>query len=61
MSPSCFPAFIAFSTLPELASKIKLFLGLAPVATVAFASSPMAKLSIVPDAWIWVSHVLTVY
>lgn len=46
-------AFIAFSTLPELASKIKLFLGLAPVATVAFASSPMAKLSIVPDAWIW--------
>uniref|UniRef100_A0AAQ5YU19 Lipase n=1 Tax=Amphiprion ocellaris TaxID=80972 RepID=A0AAQ5YU19_AMPOC len=46
-------AFIAFSTLPELASKIKLFLGLAPVATVAFTSSPMTKLSFLPDALIW--------
>uniref|UniRef100_A0A3Q1JYU6 Lipase n=1 Tax=Anabas testudineus TaxID=64144 RepID=A0A3Q1JYU6_ANATE len=46
-------AFIAFSTLPELASKIKLFFGLAPVATVAFATSPMAKLSVLPDFLIW--------
>uniref|UniRef100_A0A8C9ZAX2 Lipase n=1 Tax=Sander lucioperca TaxID=283035 RepID=A0A8C9ZAX2_SANLU len=42
-------AFIAFSTLPELASKIKMFIGLAPVATVAFTSSAMTKLSILPD------------
>ncbi|XP_051795019.1 gastric triacylglycerol lipase [Acanthochromis polyacanthus] len=46
-------AFIAFSTLPELASKIKLFFGLAPVATVAFTESPMTKLSFLPDALIW--------
>ncbi|XP_024119868.1 lysosomal acid lipase/cholesteryl ester hydrolase-like, partial [Oryzias melastigma] len=46
-------AFMAFSALPELASKIKLFFGLAPVATVAFTDSPMTKLSILPDALIW--------
>uniref|UniRef100_A0A673CJQ3 Lipase, gastric n=1 Tax=Sphaeramia orbicularis TaxID=375764 RepID=A0A673CJQ3_9TELE len=46
-------AFMAFSTLPELASKIKLFIGLAPVATVAFTSSPMTKLSILPEFAIW--------
>uniref|UniRef100_A0A7N8X1W6 Lipase n=1 Tax=Mastacembelus armatus TaxID=205130 RepID=A0A7N8X1W6_9TELE len=46
-------AFIAFSTLPKLASKIRLFFGLAPVATVAFASSPMAQLSVLPDTLIW--------
>ncbi|KAF3703982.1 Lysosomal acid lipase/cholesteryl ester hydrolase [Channa argus] len=42
-------AFIAFSTLPDLASKIKLFFGLAPVATVTFANSPMTKLSMLKD------------
>ncbi|AWP18228.1 Lipase isoform 3 [Scophthalmus maximus] len=46
-------AFIAFSTLPELASKIRLFVGLAPVATVAFTSSPMTKMSILPEPLIW--------
>ncbi|XP_030610655.1 lysosomal acid lipase/cholesteryl ester hydrolase-like [Archocentrus centrarchus] len=46
-------AFIAFSMLPELASKIRLFFGLAPVATVAFTSSPMTKLSVLPDFVIW--------
>uniref|UniRef100_A0A3P9CRH9 Lipase n=2 Tax=Haplochromini TaxID=319058 RepID=A0A3P9CRH9_9CICH len=46
-------AFMAFSTLPKLASKIRLFFGLAPVATVAFTGSPMAKLSFLPDAVIW--------
>ncbi|KAK2820194.1 hypothetical protein Q5P01_023153 [Channa striata] len=46
-------AFIAFSRLPELASKIKLFIGLAPVATVAFANSPMTKLSVLKDFIIW--------
>lgn len=58
---SSFPAFMAFSTLPKLASKIRLFFGLAPVATVAFTGSPMAKLSFLPDAVIWVrtSHVTT--
>ncbi|KAM9837627.1 gastric triacylglycerol lipase isoform 2-T2 [Aulostomus maculatus] len=46
-------AFMAFSKLPELASKIKMFVGLAPVATVAFTSSPMTKLSILPDFLVW--------
>ncbi|XP_029383070.1 gastric triacylglycerol lipase [Echeneis naucrates] len=46
-------AFIAFSALPELASKIRLFFGLAPVATVAFTSSPITKLSVLPDNLIW--------
>ncbi|KAG7280078.1 hypothetical protein CRUP_018034 [Coryphaenoides rupestris] len=46
-------AFIAFSSMPELASKIKLFVGLAPVATVAFSHSPMTKLSIFPEFLIW--------
>lgn len=41
-------AFIAFSTMPELAKKIKIFLGLAPVATIAFAVSPLAKLGKLP-------------
>ncbi|CAB1338080.1 unnamed protein product [Coregonus sp. 'balchen'] len=36
-----------------LASKIKMFFGLAPVATVAFTASPMTKLSIFPDFLIW--------
>lgn len=46
-------AFIAFSTMPELASKIKMFFALAPVATVAFTESPMTKLSVFPDFLIW--------
>ncbi|KAK3559440.1 hypothetical protein QTP86_013508, partial [Hemibagrus guttatus] len=46
-------AFMAFSTMPELASKIKMFFALAPVATVAFTESPMGKLSILPEFVIW--------
>ncbi|KAL0984130.1 hypothetical protein UPYG_G00137490 [Umbra pygmaea] len=46
-------AFIAFSCMPELASKIKMFFGLAPVATASFTSSPMTKLSIFPEFLIW--------
>ncbi|KAM9462150.1 gastric triacylglycerol lipase [Clarias gariepinus] len=46
-------AFMAFSTMPELASKIKMFFALAPVATVAFTKSPMGKLSIMPEFVIW--------
>ncbi|XP_016851200.2 lysosomal acid lipase/cholesteryl ester hydrolase [Anolis carolinensis] len=42
-------AFIAFSTNAQLASKIKLFVALAPVATVKHARTPLAKLSKLPD------------
>ncbi|XP_051927682.1 gastric triacylglycerol lipase [Hippocampus zosterae] len=46
-------AFMAFSTLPHLAAKIKLFVGLGPVATVAFPTSPMSKLAILPEFLVW--------
>ncbi|XP_028651268.2 lysosomal acid lipase/cholesteryl ester hydrolase-like [Erpetoichthys calabaricus] len=45
--------FIAFSSLPELASKIKMFFALAPIATVAFPSSPLTKLSLLPEWLNW--------
>ncbi|XP_032610677.1 lipase member K isoform X2 [Hylobates moloch] len=38
-------AFIAFSTNPELAKKIKIFFALAPVVTVKYTQSPMKKLT----------------
>ncbi|XP_077206452.1 putative lysosomal acid lipase/cholesteryl ester hydrolase [Paroedura picta] len=41
--------FIAFSTLPQVAKKVKMFFALAPVATVKFSNSPMAKLGKFPD------------
>ncbi|XP_035580182.1 lipase member K isoform X2 [Zalophus californianus] len=38
-------AFIAFSTNPELAKRIKIFFALAPVVTVKYTQSPMKKLT----------------
>lgn len=43
-------AFIAFSEIPELARKIKIFFALAPVASVKFATSPLTKLGELPDS-----------
>nr|XP_060498968.1 lipase member K isoform X2 [Panthera onca] len=40
-------AFIAFSTNPELAKRIKIFFALAPVITVKYTQSPMKKLTTV--------------
>ncbi|XP_068025298.1 lipase member K-like [Melanerpes formicivorus] len=42
-------AFIAFSTMPQLAQKIKMYLALAPVFTIAFAPSPVRKFAIFSD------------
>ncbi|XP_026706831.1 lipase member M-like isoform X2 [Athene cunicularia] len=42
-------AFIAFSTMPELAQKIKLFFALAPVTTIKYARSPAIKLLYLPE------------
>uniref|UniRef100_A0A8C3KN49 Lipase n=1 Tax=Calidris pygmaea TaxID=425635 RepID=A0A8C3KN49_9CHAR len=42
-------AFIAFSTMPELAQKIKLYFALAPVTTIKYASSPVTKLLYLPE------------
>lgn len=44
--------FIAFSTMPELSKRIKMFFALAPVATIKFSSSPMAKLGIIPEFFV---------
>ncbi|XP_072413930.1 gastric triacylglycerol lipase isoform X1 [Chiloscyllium punctatum] len=41
--------FIAFSTMPELAKKIKVFFGLAPVVTVKYSVSPLVKLGQLPE------------
>lgn len=45
--------FMAFSALPDVASKVKLFVALAPVASVSFTTSPMTKLSFLPECAIW--------
>ncbi|NWQ62561.1 LICH hydrolase, partial [Neopipo cinnamomea] len=42
-------AFIAFSTMPQLAQKIKMFLALAPVTTLTFSPSPVRKLALFSD------------
>uniref|UniRef100_A0A8D0G577 Lipase n=1 Tax=Sphenodon punctatus TaxID=8508 RepID=A0A8D0G577_SPHPU len=42
-------AFIAFSTMPELAKKIRMFFALAPVATVKFSTRPLTRLGIFPE------------
>ncbi|XP_025706602.1 lysosomal acid lipase/cholesteryl ester hydrolase isoform X2 [Callorhinus ursinus] len=41
--------FIAFSRIPELARKVKMFFALAPVASVSFSTSPLCKLGGFPD------------
>ncbi|XP_065699371.1 lysosomal acid lipase/cholesteryl ester hydrolase-like [Patagioenas fasciata] len=44
--------FIAFSTFPELAQRVKLFLALAPVTTVTHATSPLITFAHLPPALI---------
>ncbi|XP_073934916.1 lipase member M isoform X3 [Castor canadensis] len=44
--------FIAFSTMPELAHKIKMYFALAPIATVKYAKSPGTKFLLLPDIMI---------
>ncbi|KAM9702806.1 lysosomal acid lipase/cholesteryl ester hydrolase isoform 1-T2 [Dama dama] len=41
--------FIAFSRIPELAKKIKMFFALAPVVSAEFMTSPLVKLAWIPD------------
>ncbi|KGL81604.1 Lipase member K, partial [Tinamus guttatus] len=42
-------AFAAFSTIPELAQKIKLYIALAPAASIKFVRSPLKKLALFSD------------
>ncbi|KAK4821208.1 hypothetical protein QYF61_015776 [Mycteria americana] len=48
-SQGCTIAFIAFSSMPELAQKIKMFFALAPVVTIKHARSPVMKMSFLLD------------
>nr|XP_025039615.1 lipase member M-like [Pelodiscus sinensis] len=41
--------FVAFSLLPELAQRIKMFFALGPIATITFARSPVIKLLRLPE------------
>lgn len=47
-----FAGFIAFSTMPELAQKIKMYFALAPIATIKYAKSPGTKFLLLPDMMI---------
>ncbi|GAB0192213.1 lipase member M-like [Grus japonensis] len=49
-------AFIAFSTMPELAQKIKLYFALAPVTTIKYARSPATKLLYLPEKLLRGAH-----
>ncbi|XP_004409745.1 PREDICTED: lipase member M [Odobenus rosmarus divergens] len=44
--------FVAFSTMPELAQKIKMYFALAPIATIKHATSPGTKFLLLPDMMI---------
>ncbi|XP_014822117.1 PREDICTED: lysosomal acid lipase/cholesteryl ester hydrolase-like [Calidris pugnax] len=48
-SQGCTIAFIAFSTMPELAQKIKMFFALAPALTIKHSRSPIMKMSFLLD------------
>lgn len=50
-----FSGFIAFSTMPELAQKIKMFFALGPVTRLKYAKSPLIKLIHLPQRFLWVS------
>uniref|UniRef100_A0A8C8BBX1 Lipase n=1 Tax=Otus sunia TaxID=257818 RepID=A0A8C8BBX1_9STRI len=44
--------FIAFSTYPELAQRVKVFFALGPVATITYATSPLVTLTRLPQSLI---------
>ncbi|XP_009704373.1 PREDICTED: lysosomal acid lipase/cholesteryl ester hydrolase-like, partial [Cariama cristata] len=46
---SVFAGFIAFSTYPELAKQVKLFCALGPVTTCSHLTSPLVKITNVPE------------
>ncbi|NXS48958.1 LIPM Lipase, partial [Balaeniceps rex] len=48
-SQGCTVAFIAFSSMPELAQKIKMFFALAPPVIIKHARSPILKMSFLLD------------
>ncbi|NWH60264.1 LIPM Lipase, partial [Geococcyx californianus] len=49
-SQGCTIALIAFSSMPELAQKVKMFFALAPAVTFKYAKSPLMKISFLLDS-----------
>ncbi|KAF7247479.1 Lysosomal acid lipase/cholesteryl ester hydrolase [Varanus komodoensis] len=45
--------FVAFSTWPKLAERVKVFFALSPATTITYATSPLLKLSVFPP---WMFH-----
>ncbi|XP_062462804.1 lysosomal acid lipase/cholesteryl ester hydrolase-like [Pezoporus occidentalis] len=45
--------FIAFSTYPELAKKVKIFCALGPVTSCSHATSPLVKITNLPEPLMW--------
>lgn len=50
MISCCFSGFIAFSSMPHLAEKIRLFFALAPLYTFHHVKGPVLKIAFLPDA-----------
>ena len=50
--PFVLTGFIAFSRIPELAKKIKMFFALAPVASTEFMTGPVVKLAQIPELFL---------
>ncbi|XP_068053100.1 lipase member M-like isoform X2 [Anomalospiza imberbis] len=48
-SQGCSVAFIAFSSMPELAQKVKMFFALAPVVSLKHTRSPFMKMQVLAD------------
>lgn len=57
----CFSGFIAFSSMPQLAEKIKLFFVLAPLYTFHHVKGPVLKIAFLPDAVLKVREVFVCY
>lgn len=57
----CFSGFIAFSSMPQLAEKIKLFFVLAPLYTFHHVKGPVLKIAFLPDVVLKVHEVFVCY
>uniref|UniRef100_A0A8C5PFH0 Partial AB-hydrolase lipase domain-containing protein n=2 Tax=Leptobrachium leishanense TaxID=445787 RepID=A0A8C5PFH0_9ANUR len=53
--------FIAFSSMPEIAKKIKMFFGLGPVVSAKFSVSPLVKMSLIPEFLVKVGYCIILY
>lgn len=61
MNACCFSGFIAFSSMPQLAQKIKVFFALAPLYTFHHAKGPVLKIAFLPDIVLKVCKYIYIY